>query len=193
MTRLPLLLAAGAAALGAAPAAAPAATSRSCSAGQPSALKGHNTNAPVDWDAERMEVDDKADRAVLTGNVIARQGDLTLTAARVTAAYVRNPDVHVERLDASGGVVVRSPSETARGEYGIYDLNRKIITLVGHVTLARCDGTINGGRLVYDLDSGRVVMDASAPSASGQSGRVSGTFSVPRKTGTTGTTGGTGG
>lgn len=183
MTRVPIFLAFGAAALGAAPAAAPAAPARSCSAGQPSALKGHNTDAPVDWTADRMDVDDKADRAVLTGNVVATQGDLTLTAARVTAAYVRNPGVHVERLDATGGVVVRSPSETARGEYGIYDLNRKLITLVGEVVLTRCDGTIKGGRLVYDLTSGRVVMDASAPSASGQSGRVSGSFLVPKKSG----------
>jgi lipopolysaccharide export system protein LptA len=180
MTRALLFLAAGTALLGAAPSAAPAAPARSCSAGKPSALKGHDTNAPVDWDADRMDVDDKTNRAVLTGNVVARQGDLTLTAARITAAYTRNPGIKVERLDASGGVVVRSPSETARGAYGIYDLNQKIITLVGNVTLSRCDGTINGGRLVYDLDSGRVVMDGSGPS---QSGRVSGTFTVPKKGG----------
>jgi lipopolysaccharide export system protein LptA len=177
MTRFLLSLAAGAAALGAAPSLAPAAAARSCSAGQPSALKGHNTNAPIDWETDRMDVDDKANRAVLTGNVVAKQGDLTLTAARVTAAYRSKPSVHVERLDASGGVTVRSPSETARGEYGIYDLDKKIITLVGNVTLSRCDGTINGGRLVYDLSSGRVVMDGSGPS---QSGRVSGTFTVPK-------------
>jgi lipopolysaccharide export system protein LptA len=185
VTRVLLLLAVGVVALGAAP-VAPAAPARSCSAGRPSALKGHNTNAPVDWTADRMDVDDKANRAVLTGNVVATQGDLTLTAARVTAAYIRNPDVHVERLDATGGVVVRSPSETARGEYGIYDLNRKLITMVGNVVLTRCDGTIRGGRLVYDLDSGRVVMDGSAPTGSGQSGRVSGSFTVPRKSGTGG-------
>lgn len=189
MTRMLLLLAAGAAAAVAAPAAAPAAPARSCASGQPSALKGHDTNAPVDWDADRMDVDNKSGRAVLTGNVIARQGDLTLTAPHVTASYVTKPSVHVERLDATGGVVVRSPSETARGDYGIYDLNRKLITMVGNVVLTRCDGTIRGGRLVYDLTSGRVVMDASAPTGSGQGGRVSGSFTVPKGNGTSGTSG----
>jgi lipopolysaccharide export system protein LptA len=180
MTRFPLFLAAAAAALVASPSLAPAAPARSCSAGKPSALKGHNTDAPVDWSAERMDVDDKANRLLLTGNVVATQGDLTLTAARVTAAYTRSPGVKVQRLDATGGVVVRSPSETARGEYGIYDLDKKIITMVGNVTLTRCDGTINGGRLIYDLGSGRVVMDGSGPS---QTGRVSGSFTVPKKGG----------
>jgi lipopolysaccharide export system protein LptA len=182
MKRFLPLLAAAAAFAAAAPSLAPAAPGRSCAAGQPSALKGHNSDAPVDWSADHIDVDDKADRAVLTGNVVATQSELTLTAARITAAYTRKPSVRVERLDASGGVTVRSPSETARGEYGIYDLNRKIITLVGNVRLARCDGTINGGRLVYDLTSGRVVMDGSGPSGSG-SGRVSGSFTVPKKGG----------
>jgi lipopolysaccharide export system protein LptA len=186
MKRLLPVLAAVAAFAAAAPSLAPAAparATRSCSAGHPSALKGHNSDAPVDWSADHIDVDDKADRAVLVGNVVATQGELTLTAARITAAYTRNPSVRVDRLDASGGVTVRSPSETARGEYGIYDLNRKIITLIGNVRLARCDGTINGGRLVYDLSSGRVVMDGSGPSSAGQNGRVSGSFTVPKSGG----------
>jgi lipopolysaccharide export system protein LptA len=186
MKRFLPVLAAAAAFAAAAPSLAPAAparATRSCSAGQASALKGHNSNAPVDWSADHIDVDDKANRAVLVGNVVATQAELTLTAARITAAYTRSPGVKVERLDASGGVTVRSPSETARGEYGIYDLNRKLITLVGNVHLARCDGTINGGRLVYDLNSGRVVMDGSGPSGSGQTGRVSGSFTVPKSGG----------
>ena len=32
-----------------------------------SALKGHNTNAPVDVTAERIEVQERADRAVFSG------------------------------------------------------------------------------------------------------------------------------
>ena len=180
MTRFPLLLAAGAAALAASPSLGPAAPARSCSAGQASALKGHNSDAPVDMSADRLDVEDKANRATFSGNVVATQGNLTLTAARVTAAYTRQQKTRIERLDASGGVVVRSPSETARGAYGIYDLNKKVITLVGNVTLSRCDGTLNGGRLVYDLESGHVMMDGSGPS---QNGRVSGTFTVPRKGG----------
>ena len=31
------------------------------------ALKGHNSNAPVDVQADRIEVQDRADRAVFTG------------------------------------------------------------------------------------------------------------------------------
>ena len=149
---------------------------------QNSALKGHNSNAPVDVAADRIEVQDRADRAVFSGNVVVRQGGLTLTAARLTVAYSSSGGIEIERIDASGGVLLRSASETARGQFAIYDLRRRLVTVIGGVTLTRGDSHINGGRLIIDLDSGRAVMDGgAAPGTSSQSGRVTGTFTVPKK------------
>jgi lipopolysaccharide export system protein LptA len=145
-----------------------------------SALRGHNSDAPIDWGAERIEVQDRSNRVILSGNVVAKQANLTLNAERITVAYLQNNGIKVQRIDASGGVFLRSPSETARGEFAIYDLGQRIITLVGNVTLTRDGSDINGGRLVLDLDSGRAVMDGSRPSG-GQPGRVSGTFLVPQR------------
>jgi lipopolysaccharide export system protein LptA len=150
-------------------------------AGQVSALKGHNSNAPVDVAADRIEVQDRADRAVFSGNVVIKQNELTLTAARVTVAYTNAGSVQIRRIDASGGVTMTSPSERAKGDFGIYDTDRKIITLIGGVTLVREGNRVNGGRLVVDLDTGRAVMDA--PGTSGSGGRVTGTFTVPQKKG----------
>jgi lipopolysaccharide export system protein LptA len=149
---------------------------------QTSALRGHNSNAPVDWEADRVEVQDRADRVVLSGNVIARQASLTLTAGRVTVAYTDMRGIDIQRIDATGGVTVRSPSETARGDFAVYDLNRKIITVIGNVSLRQRDATVNGPRLVLDLNSGRAVMDGGgAPGTTGQGGRVRGTFTVPQR------------
>ena len=152
--------------------------------GQTSALKGHNSNAPVDVAADRIEVQDRADRAIFSGNVVVRQGDLTLNAARLTVAYSSAGGVELRRIDATGGVTVRSPSETARGEVAIYDLERRIITLIGAVSLVQKDAKLNGGRLTIDLDSGRAVMDGGGPpGTTSQGGRVTGTFTVPPKKG----------
>jgi lipopolysaccharide export system protein LptA len=152
--------------------------------GQTSALKGHNSNAPVDVAADRIEVQDRADRAIFSGNVVVRQGELTLTAARLTVAYSGGGGVELRRIDATGGVLVKSPSETARGDVGIYDLERRIITLIGDVSLVQKDAKVNGGRLTIDLDSGRAVMDGGGPpGTTSQGGRVTGTFTVPQKKG----------
>ena len=146
-----------------------------------SALKGHDSNAPVDVAADRIEVQDRSDRAVFAGNVHVRQQELTLDTTRLTVAYSSAGSIQIRRLDASGGVVVKSPSETARGDFGIYDLDRKLITLVGAVQLNRAGSQINGQRLTIDLNSGRAVVDG-GPAGVGQSGgRVTGHFTVPKR------------
>ena len=148
-----------------------------------SALKGHDADAPIDVAADRIEVQDRSDRAVFAGNVQVRQASLTLETARLTVAYSSGGGIQIRRLDASGGVTVKSPSETARGNFGIYDLDRKLITLVGAVQLNRDGSQINGQRLTIDLNTGRAVVDG-GPAGVGQSGgRVTGRFTVPRRGG----------
>jgi lipopolysaccharide export system protein LptA len=148
-----------------------------------SALKGHDSNAPVDVVADRIEVQDRADRAIFAGNVRVKQAQLTLDTQRLTVAYSSSGGVQIRRLDAAGGVVVRSPSETARGEFGIYDLDRKLITLIGNVRLVRGQNQVAGARLVIDLDSGRAVIDGGPPGVNQSGGRVTGRFTVPRRGG----------
>jgi lipopolysaccharide export system protein LptA len=156
-----------------------------------SALKGHNSNAPVDVTADRIEVQDRADRAVFVGNVHATQAEMTLETQRLTVAYSNKAGgagatssaaggVQIHRLDAAGGVVVRSPSETAKGDLGVYDLDRKLITLIGNVQLNREQNQVNGSRLVIDLNSGRAVVDGGPPGVNSSGGRVSGHFTVPQ-------------
>jgi len=146
-----------------------------------SALKGHNPDAPIDVAADRIEVQDRADRAVFAGNVHVRQAELTLDTTRLTVAYSSAGSIQIRRLDASGGVTVKSPSETARGDFGIYDLDRKLITLIGAVQLNRSGSQVNGQRLTIDLNSGRAVVDG-GPAGVGQSGgRVTGHFTVPKR------------
>ena len=157
------------------------------------AQRGHNTNAPIDFSANNIELQDKANRAVLAGNVNVRQAEMSLSAARMTVAYtgqVVGGNPQVSRLDASGGVTVRRPDQTARSSYAIYDLNRRIITMLGAVTLVQGANTVNGGRLTINLDSGRAVIDGSSVGSAGagaagttttRGGRVTGTFSVPNR------------
>ena len=89
-------------------------------------------------------------------------------------------------------------TERARGDVAVYDFDRRLITMLGHVALRRGTDTLNGGRLVIDLNTGLSSVDGrangsssalggsstSGGSANGSangSGRVSGTFAVPKK------------
>lgn len=150
-------------------------------------LKNHDSNAPVNFSADRIEVQDRADRVLVSGNVVVTQAGLTLNASRMTVAY-RNgvaggSNVEIDRIDASGNVVVTKGDETARGNVAIYDLNRRLITMLGNVTLTQGANRLSGGRLVIDLTSGRSTVDGRSSSSvsGGSGGRVSGTFTVPQR------------
>lgn len=154
----------------------------------------HNSDAPIDFGADHIELQDKANRAILTGNVAVRQAEMTLTAARMTVAYtgqITDGSPQVSRLDASGDVVVTRPDQTARSRYAIYDINRRVVTMLGGVTLRQSNGNVvNGGRLTINLDTNRAVIDGSSVAGGGgapgstttsPSGRVTGRFSVPKR------------
>lgn len=159
--------------------------------GPAAAQTRHNSNAPIDFGADHIELQDKANRAILSGGVQVRQAEMTLTAARMTVAYtgqVVDGSPQVSRLDASGGVTVTRPDQSARGQYAIYDLNRRVITMLGAVALVQGGNTVNGGRLTINLDTGRAVIDGAAvggstpgTTATSPTGRVTGRFSVPKR------------
>jgi len=151
----------------------------------------HNASAPIDFSAGYIELQDRANRAILSGDVSVRQAEMTLTAARVTVNYtgqVVGGSPQVSRLDASGGVTVTRPQQRARSQYAVYDLDRRVITMLGGVSLAQGGNTVNGGRLTLNLDTGRATIDGSsvggtvtAPdgTVTRSNGRVTGRFSVP--------------
>lgn len=157
---------------------------------QTSALKGHDTDAPIDVDAARIEVRDRENQALFSGDVKVRQASLNLDAATVKVSYSRakgSSSPVIQRLDAQGGVKLTSPSETATSRTGIYDVASKQITMLGNVVLTRGDSVLRGQRLAIDLDSGRSTLDgaggvAARPGQPAQpGGRVSGRFVVPAR------------
>ncbi|GGZ89075.1 LptA/OstA family protein [Novosphingobium arvoryzae] len=148
------------------------------------AIGGHNSDAPVSYAADRIELQDKQNRVILSGNVDISQGGLRMQAARTTVAFTDEGSLKIQRIDATGGVAVTRGDESARGDVAIYDFNRRIITLAGNVALRRGGDTLNGGRLVIDLNSGISSVDGRGGGVSGASttgGRVTGTFAVPKR------------
>jgi lipopolysaccharide export system protein LptA len=150
----------------------------------------HNSNAPVNYSADRIEMQDRNNRIVLSGDVDITQADLRLRAARVTVNYTNNGSLKIQRMIANGSVYVTRGTQSARGDAAVYDLMQRVITMAGNVTLNQNGDVLNGGRVVMNLDTGISSVDgrnaAAAPAgstgaSSGKGGRVSGTFTVATK------------
>lgn len=152
-------------------------------AAQVSALRQHDSDAPIDIDAERIEVRDKDRLVLFEGGVKVRQEGLSLDAQRIRMRYTRTGSANptVLRIDAEGGVQLRSRSETANAQWGIYDVEAEQITLGGLVTLARNGEFVRGNRLELNLKSGVYTMDGSPTSVGGGGTRVTSRFNPPAR------------
>ena len=148
-----------------------------------SVLKGHETQKPIDIVAERLEVRDKENIAIFNGDVEANQGDLNFKADTITVYYrtvegVTNPTV--ERLDVTGNVRLESPSEYAEADWGVYDVEKRLVTLGGAVMLRRGGTVIRGQRIELDLRTGITKFDSSGSGLQNPDGaRVRGRFTLP--------------
>jgi lipopolysaccharide export system protein LptA len=151
-------------------------------------IKNHNSNAPVDFSANQIELQDRADRVIMSGGATVTQAGLTINASRMTAAYTNNGKVDVNRFDAIGGVVITKDDLRATSNAAIYDVDSAMITLLGNVALVQGTNRLNGGRIVIDLRAGRSTISGGggvaapgSPVTSSSKGRVSGTFTVPQR------------
>ncbi|WP_310476015.1 lipopolysaccharide transport periplasmic protein LptA [Sandarakinorhabdus sp.] len=147
----------------------------------PVAAQRFDSNAPIDVDAGRVDIADDENEAIFSGAVVIRQGSMTLNADRVRIRYAKdgagNPQV--QRLDALGNVRLRQDTMRATSNSGIYDVNGKLVTLIGNVKLDRGTDHLEGARVVWNLANRTTSFDARSPSNPG--GRVTGRFTVPQK------------
>ena len=154
-----------------------------------SAQQSHDSSAPIDFGAQHIEIQDRANRVLLTGAVKITQAEMTLNSARMTLSYTGEiTDPQVNRIDASGGVTITRPDQVASAQYGVYDLNTRVVTMLGGVTLRQGPNVIQGSRLTINLDTGRATIDGSGVSGAStpggvqsSGGRVTGRFSVPKR------------
>jgi lipopolysaccharide export system protein LptA len=149
---------------------------------QVSSLKEHEVENPVDISADRLEVKQKENIALFTGNVVVTQSDMSLVSDRITVFYQgdrdKNNSSSISRLDASGNVVMTSPTETIKSTWGVYDFSEKIITLGGNVEFNNEDGQITSPRLQVNLTTGQITMDGGRVEGE-QPDRVTGQFTPP--------------
>jgi lipopolysaccharide export system protein LptA len=160
----------------------------------------HNSKSPIAIDSDTLEVLQNQNKAVFSGNVLATQDTMTLRGDRMTVYYRNNggapeeqkpakqkpkPEAAsasgVSRIDVNGHVFITSPEETARGDNGIYDVDKKMIYLTGDVILTKGKNVLKGNSAEYNVATGRSLMvGAQATGTPGSlpahSGRVRGLF-----------------
>lgn len=175
-----------------APAKAKPVSSKTKSKPMPVATAKANSQQPIDITADRLDVDQNSQVATFSGNVRAVQADITLRTQTLKVYYdqkaKKDPTTKsngttsqsaIRRLEASGGVTIQAPGESAIGQRGTYDVANRVARLFDDVVMTRGTNVVKGQRATIDFDSGRSRVEGGA---GGKGGRVHGVF-VPQKSG----------
>ena len=122
----------------------------------------HDSSLPVEVSADRLEVDQTAGDAVFTGNVVVGQGEMRLSAARLQVIYAEGGEgtrTRIDRMHATGGVVVTNAEEAAEAREAVYSIKDGNIVMTGDVILTQGRNAISGNRFTVDLNTGQGVME----------------------------------
>ena len=134
-------------------------------------------NAPVDVEADQLEVMDSAKVAIFRGTVRAAQGGFVVTSAELHAFYrgdasladtakpaapgAKQGSAELTRIEAKKNVVVTSKDgQKAEGDWANFDAQSETVTVGGDdVVLTQDQNVVHGTRLVIDMRSGESTID----------------------------------
>lgn len=132
-----------------------------------------NPEAPIDILANRFESNDRTRKAVFSGNVRAKQGNIDLKSKRLVASYTggtlagaslpakgATPATRITTIRAEEAIEITSgPDQKATGDWADFDTVANTVTIGGKVTLIRGQQVIRGPKLIIDLTTGVGRMD----------------------------------
>lgn len=114
------------------------------------------TGTALEVTADQLEVDQATGASIFSGNVLAVQGDLRLSAGRLRLEYgaTATGGQRIDRLLASGGVTLATPQEAIEAREAIYNMGRGTLEMTGDVLLVQGANLLSGERFVADLETG---------------------------------------
>lgn len=122
----------------------------------------HDASLPVEITADELSVDQASGSAVFIGNVVAGQGEMRLSAARVQVEYAtENGQVtgRINQLIATGGVTLVNGAEAAEAQKAIYSVSGATIVMTGDVVLTQGVNALSAEKLTVDLKTGKGRME----------------------------------
>ena len=134
-------------------------------------------NEPIQIESDRLEVREKENIAIFSGNVSVVQGPTLLKAGKLTVYYAKDAggsaatgSAAIDKLQVDGGVYVKSDNQVATGDSGTFDMKSEVLVLSGkEVVLSEGTNILKGCKLTFEMKTGRANVEACG-------GRVIGLF-----------------
>lgn len=106
---------------------------------------------PVKIKSDTLTADNNKKSATFTGNVIARQGDLTIFSDKLVVTYSEESS-EMGSAEATGNVRLTQGERRAEADHAVYDAQKGVILLDGNPKVFQGNDRISGKTITYYLD-----------------------------------------
>jgi len=109
---------------------------------------------PIRIKSDELSADNARKMATFSGNVVARQGDITIYGDRLVVNYSQEGG-EVSSAEVSGNVRIVQGGRRAEAAHAIYDARLSRIVLDGNPRVFQGGDIISGKQIIYYLDAER--------------------------------------
>jgi lipopolysaccharide export system protein LptA len=125
---------------------------------------------PLIIKSNTLEIDNKKQTVLFTGNVAARKSDFTINCDRMLLHYLGEPsgkesgndDLRVEKVIATGQVkIVRREGGEAMADKAVYFQEDEKVILTGNPVVKQGNDFVEGSRITFFLKEKRSIVESS--------------------------------
>jgi len=132
-------------------------------------LSGKKGAAPIQIEADHMESDQKNNSVFFSGNVEAKQDDISIHADEVTVYYKKKGGqekksptgkaTKIKKLRAVGHVEITKEGWVAQGDSAEYFESERKVVLNGNTKVWQNNNLVTGDRFIMYLDEGKSIVE----------------------------------
>jgi lipopolysaccharide export system protein LptA len=133
---------------------------------------------PIQIESDKLEVREADNLAIFSGNVNVVQGPTVLKSGRMTVHYAKDGgsattgSASIDRLEVDDKVYVKSDTQVATGDRGVFDMKTEVLVLSGsEVVLSEGPNVLVGCKLTVQMKTGQAQVEGCKKGSTGN-GRV---------------------
>ena len=121
---------------------------------------GQDGSNPIEVTSDNASFGGQTNVTTFSGNVAVVQGNVELFAKEVIVRNSPDDKLDVVEIELSGNVSLATDGGFATADYGLYDIDAKLIVLTGNVVVEihEQEARITGETLNYNVENGETVV-----------------------------------
>ena len=122
-------------------------------------------DAPIEITSDAVEAEQKQNRVTFKGNVIAKQGDITLHTNTLIVLYDETTK-KIKEIRGVGNVKIVQLDRRVTSHQATFDQDENKVVLEGDAVIREGENVVRGERVTYYINEGKAVVEGTG------SGRV---------------------